>query len=198
MTSAPTVSDHEDVPRVLSEIQAERRALIADEREPQRFADHLLRRERRERVQRDHLRHDVRDDDDHDDRPEHDRVRRCYFLASSSRCLHSMQYRACGSASRRSKAISLPQLWHLPNVSGDAVEPAERLVDVPEEPTFLAREQERLLPLHRVGALVGHVERVRAQVAVAPIAASSRRSRHSGPSSFSTRRRSSSRRFSKC
>src|SRR5205085_769385 len=30
-----------------------------------------------------------------------------------------------------------------------------------------AREEERLLALHRVGPLVGHVERVRAQIAVA-------------------------------
>ena len=43
---------------------------------------------------------------------------------------------------------------------GRPVQPAQRLVDVPEEPPFLAREQERLLALHGVGALVGHVERV--------------------------------------
>src|SRR5688572_32894801 len=47
-----------------------------------------------------------------------------------------------------------------------AVQPAQRLVDVPEEPPFLAREQERLLALHGVGPLIGHVEGVRAQVAV--------------------------------
>ena len=37
---------------------------------------------------------------------------------------------------------------------------------MPEEPAFLAREQERLFALHRVRALIGHVERVRAQVTV--------------------------------
>ena len=46
------------------------------------------------------------------------------------------------------------------------VDPAQRLVDVPEEPPFLAGEEERLLALHGVGALVGHVERVAAQVTV--------------------------------
>src|SRR5215213_4382362 len=46
------------------------------------------------------------------------------------------------------------------------VQSPQRLVDVPEEAAFLAREEERLLALHRVGALVRHVERVRAQIAV--------------------------------
>src|SRR5687767_9234689 len=46
------------------------------------------------------------------------------------------------------------------------VEPAQRFVDVPEESAFLAGEQERLLALHGVRALVGHVERVRAQVTI--------------------------------
>src|SRR6185503_11716547 len=46
------------------------------------------------------------------------------------------------------------------------VESAERLIDEPQEPAFLAGEQERLLALHGVRALVRHVERVRAQVAV--------------------------------
>src|SRR5687767_2483801 len=41
---------------------------------------------------------------------------------------------------------------------GRAVQPAKRFVDVPEEATFLAREEERLLPLHGVGALIRHVE----------------------------------------
>src|SRR5688572_20247387 len=38
------------------------------------------------------------------------------------------------------------------------VEPPQRLIDVPEETAFLAREEERLLALHRVRALVRHVE----------------------------------------
>src|SRR6476619_3478032 len=46
------------------------------------------------------------------------------------------------------------------------VQPAQRLVDVPEEAPFLAREEERLLPLHRVRALVRHVEGIAAQIAV--------------------------------
>src|SRR5262245_34496539 len=47
-----------------------------------------------------------------------------------------------------------------------AVEPAQRLVHVPEVAPFLRREQERLLALHRVGALVGHMERVAGEIAV--------------------------------
>src|SRR4029077_4002742 len=47
-----------------------------------------------------------------------------------------------------------------------AIEPAEGFVDVPEETAFLAREQERLFALHCVGALIGHVEGVCAQIAV--------------------------------
>src|SRR5690349_23780515 len=47
-----------------------------------------------------------------------------------------------------------------------AVEAAKCLIDVPEEATFLAREQERLLAFHGVRTLVSHVERIRAQVAV--------------------------------
>src|ERR687896_681175 len=46
------------------------------------------------------------------------------------------------------------------------VEPPQRLVDVPQEATLLAREEEGLLALHRVGALIRHVERVAAQVTV--------------------------------
>src|SRR5919107_3302483 len=49
---------------------------------------------------------------------------------------------------------------------GGPIQPAQRLVDVPEEAAFLAGEQERLLALHRVGALIGHVERIAAQIAV--------------------------------
>src|ERR1035437_5923872 len=47
-----------------------------------------------------------------------------------------------------------------------AVQASQRFVDVPEKAALLAREEERLLALARVGALVGHVERVRGQVAV--------------------------------
>src|SRR5688572_10655015 len=51
----------------------------------------------------------------------------------------------------------------LPERLGRAVQAAERLIDVPEEPPLLRGEKERLLALHRIGPLVGHVERVRAQ-----------------------------------
>src|SRR5207247_249670 len=46
------------------------------------------------------------------------------------------------------------------------VQAAQRLVHVPEVAALLRREQERLLLLHGVGALVGHVERVAREVAV--------------------------------
>src|SRR5215218_8638290 len=46
------------------------------------------------------------------------------------------------------------------------IQTAQRLVDVPEEAAFLAREEKRLLALHRVRSLIGHVERVAAQIAV--------------------------------
>src|SRR6476620_9447528 len=49
---------------------------------------------------------------------------------------------------------------------GRPVEPAKGLVQVPEETPLLAGEKERLLPLHRVGALISHVERIGAQIAV--------------------------------
>src|SRR3989441_7165089 len=46
------------------------------------------------------------------------------------------------------------------------VEAAQRLVHVPEVAALLRCEQERLLLLHRVGALVGHAERVAREIAV--------------------------------
>src|SRR5882672_4922477 len=45
-------------------------------------------------------------------------------------------------------------------------QPPERLVHVPEVTPFLRREQERLLALHGVGALIGHVEGVAREVSV--------------------------------
>src|SRR2546430_14697639 len=45
-------------------------------------------------------------------------------------------------------------------------QPPQRLVHVPEVAPFLRGEQERLLALHGVGALIGHVERVAREVAV--------------------------------
>src|SRR5258706_316262 len=55
-------------------------------------------------------------------------------------------------------------LWRL-------VEAAQRLVDMPEVASFLGREQERFLPLHGVGALIGHVEGVTRQVPVGSLEA---------------------------
>src|SRR5688500_9989145 len=54
----------------------------------------------------------------------------------------------------------------LPERLRRAVQPSQGFVDVPEKPTLLGREEKRLLALHRVRSLIGHVEGVRAQVAV--------------------------------
>src|SRR5215211_1296706 len=60
----------------------------------------------------------------------------------------------------------LPAVVAFPESLGGAVQPAQCFVEVPEESPFLAREQERLLTLHRVSALIRHVERVGAEIAV--------------------------------
>jgi len=49
---------------------------------------------------------------------------------------------------------------------GRLVEPPKSLVDVVEQPPFLAGKQEGLLTFHRVGSLIGHVEAVSRQIAV--------------------------------
>src|SRR5450756_1170372 len=59
-----------------------------------------------------------------------------------------------------------PAVVTLAELLGIAIEPAERFVDVPEETAFLAREQKCLFALHCVGALIGHVEGICAQIAV--------------------------------
>ena len=59
-----------------------------------------------------------------------------------------------------------PTLVALAEGFGRLVEPAQRLVDVKEEPPFLRGEQERFFALHRIGALIGHMERVGTGVAV--------------------------------
>src|SRR5881296_3654808 len=64
------------------------------------------------------------------------------------------------------EADVLAALLALAEFLGGLVEPAQRLVHVPEVAAFLRREQELLLALHRVGALVGHVERVGGEVPV--------------------------------
>src|SRR5688500_12664859 len=60
----------------------------------------------------------------------------------------------------------LAALMAVTELLGRRVEAPERLVDVPEVAALLRGEQELLLALHGVGALVGHVERVGRQVAV--------------------------------
>src|SRR3954464_6042886 len=48
--------------------------------------------------------------------------------------------------------VALSELLRIP------IKPAKSFVDVPQEPALLAREQKRFFALHRVGALIGHVE----------------------------------------
>src|SRR5919106_1621377 len=52
---------------------------------------------------------------------------------------------------------------------GLLVQGAQRIVDFVQQPSFHAPEQEFLLLFHSIGALVGEVERVSGQVAVATI-----------------------------
>src|SRR5438105_10894342 len=44
------------------------------------------------------------------------------------------------------------------------IKPAEGFVDMPQEPALLTRKEERFLALHRIGALVGHMASVCAQI----------------------------------
>src|SRR6266566_4022368 len=60
----------------------------------------------------------------------------------------------------------LAALLAAPEPLGRAVQPAQRLVHVPQVPPFLRREQELLLALHRIGALIGHVEGVAREIPV--------------------------------
>src|SRR4051812_19451249 len=60
----------------------------------------------------------------------------------------------------------LTALMAMPELVRGAVQPAKGLVHVPEVAALLRREQELLLPLHGVGALVGHVKRIGREVAV--------------------------------
>jgi hypothetical protein len=77
-----------------------------------------------------------------------------------------MHSRAWGSASRRSKLISAPHWWTEAELVRGLVQPAQRLVHVPEIAALLRSEEELFLPFHGVGALVRHVERIGGQVAV--------------------------------
>src|ERR1700747_3106980 len=60
----------------------------------------------------------------------------------------------------------LPALLALAEFLGRLIQPPQGLIDVPQIAALLRREQERLLALHGVGALVGHVERVAREIAV--------------------------------
>src|SRR6188508_1886999 len=53
--------------------------------------------------------------------------------------------------------VAFAELFRIP------IESAQRLVDVPEEAPFLAGEEECFLAFHRIGSLIRHVERIRAQ-----------------------------------
>jgi hypothetical protein len=52
----------------------------------------------------------------------------------------------------------LPALLAAAELFRRAVEPPQRFVHVPEIASFLRGEQKRFLALHRVGALIGHME----------------------------------------
>src|SRR5437773_1803908 len=64
------------------------------------------------------------------------------------------------------EADVLAALLALAELLGGLVQAPQRFVHMPEVAPFLRREQERLLALHRVRALVGHVERVAGEVSV--------------------------------
>src|ERR1700694_1596068 len=64
------------------------------------------------------------------------------------------------------EADFITALFAFPEPLRRAVQPAQRLVHVPQVATLLRREQELLLSFHRVGALVGHVKGVAREVAV--------------------------------
>src|SRR5204863_8163463 len=53
-----------------------------------------------------------------------------------------------------------------PQPARPAVPPAQRPLQRPPVPPFLRREQKLLLALHRVGALIGHVEGVAREIPV--------------------------------
>src|SRR5512134_3052294 len=77
---------------------------------------------------------------------------------------------ACDAERRvrqRLEALPLDRLAaHLafPEPLGLLVQAAQGAVDLIQLSPLLGREQERLLALHRVGALVGHVKRVGAEI----------------------------------
>src|SRR5665647_390098 len=60
----------------------------------------------------------------------------------------------------------VPTVVALSKRLGRAIETAKRFIEVPEKTPFLAGEEKCLLSLHRIGALICHVERIGAQVSV--------------------------------
>ena len=160
----PEREGEEDPPGVGAEMQAERGPRVVHQ--PQ--LKPLTRHRHAGGPQEVGLRHELGQRVEHEDaeRGADEQAAAHRRLASSSFSLQLMQRRAWGSASSRSKLMADPQLSQVPNFSGVVVEAAERLVDVPEVPALLGRHQELLFPLHGVGALVGHVEGVGAQVAI--------------------------------
>src|SRR5262245_53584881 len=64
------------------------------------------------------------------------------------------------------EADRITALLAAPEAFGRAVQAAQRLVHVPQVSSFLRREEKRLLALHRVGALIGHMEGVAGEVAI--------------------------------
>src|ERR1043165_5636659 len=64
------------------------------------------------------------------------------------------------------EADLLAALLALAEALGRLVQPAQRFVHVPQVAAFLRREQECFLPLHRVGALVGHMEGIAREISV--------------------------------
>src|SRR3979409_1470459 len=60
----------------------------------------------------------------------------------------------------------LPALLAVAELVGGAVQPAQRLVHVPEIAAFLGSKEKLLLPLHRIGSLVRHVKRIGGEIAI--------------------------------
>jgi len=77
-----------------------------------------------------------------------------------------MQYRACGSASRRSNATAEPQVWQSPNGLWVVVQPAQRPLEPVDVAALLGRKESGLLTLHRLGPLIRHVVRVGGKIGV--------------------------------
>src|SRR4029079_15033009 len=52
---------------------------------------------------------------------------------------------------------------------GRSIKATKRFIEVPEKASLLAGEKKCLFALHRIGALICHVERVRAQVSISAL-----------------------------